>query len=85
MGGLLASIVSAVICLILPKFLSLFSSGKNNHLERDRNQSGITSFPYCTVYKLTGSEWCKFSPQFCERCSSYRKSRDEKLKNLWKW
>ncbi|NLQ04339.1 hypothetical protein FLW85_04005 [Cylindrospermopsis raciborskii MVCC19] len=81
-GGLLASVISAVICLILPKFLSLFSSGKNNHLERDRNR-GITSFPYCTVYKLTGSEWCKFRPQFCGRCSSYRKS--EKLKNLWKW
>ncbi|WP_353930937.1 hypothetical protein WJM97_22205 [Okeanomitos corallinicola TIOX110] len=75
--GLLITVINAVICLGLPKLLSILlslrtkspkPSLKNSALNTEKLE--ISSFPYCTVYDLTGNQFCKFRPQFCHRCSS---------------
>lgn len=71
--GLFITVISALVCLGLPKLLSLRtkppkSSLMNSSLNTEKSE--ISSFPYCTVYNLTGTQFCKFRPQFCHRCSS---------------
>jgi Na+/proline symporter len=63
----LLMLISTVACLILPKFLSILLAAKTSKPQTIR--IGITSFPYCTAYALTGSQGCKFSPNFCDKCS----------------
>jgi hypothetical protein len=62
-------------CLAFPKLLSMFlartklsePSSMGSNLQPTRIE--ITSFPYCTAYALTRSQFCKFSPHFCSQCS----------------
>lgn len=70
--------ISAFACLALPKLLSMLLSCKtrltqpsliDSPLNTARNKIEVTTFPYCTVYPLTGSQFCKFSPKFCSQCS----------------
>jgi hypothetical protein len=78
--AVLITIISAVICIVLPKVLSvllsvktkLFQPGKKN-FSLNTERLAITSFPYCTVYSVTGTQYCKFSPQFCSQCSPSQK------------
>ena len=65
-----------IACLILPRLISIFLSLKTRLTEKletssvlQEVKSEITSFPYCMSYKLTGSQFCKFRPSFCARCS----------------
>jgi hypothetical protein len=72
----LLTIFSTVACAIFPKLLSVivnFSTQKTQKFQAtstwQKTRYGITTFPYCTSYALTGSPACKFSPHFCGRCS----------------
>lgn len=76
--ALFISIISALTCLGLPKFLSLLASFQAKprkpalmDVRLNTENVAVTSFPYCTVYPITGTQFCKFSPQFCSRCSPY--------------
>ncbi|QLE59419.1 hypothetical protein FD725_18060 [Nostoc sp. TCL26-01] len=71
------TLINIVACLVFPKLLSVIldpprvkhtkrlSQGLKSHAARIE----ITSFPYCTAYAITGSQYCKFSPHFCSQCS----------------
>ncbi|MDZ8108382.1 MAG: hypothetical protein RM338_22540 [Nostoc sp. DedQUE12a] len=72
----LLTLLNIAACMALPKLIAIFTanrtkltelSPKNSELQTAKVQ--VTSFPYCTVYPLTGSQYCKFSPDFCDRCS----------------
>ncbi|PLZ97507.1 hypothetical protein CEN50_14945 [Fischerella thermalis CCMEE 5268] len=72
----LLTLISTIACLTFPKLLSIITDPKIKptrllqKVSTPRNtQQGITSFPFCTSYALTGSPSCKFSPHFCGRCS----------------
>ncbi len=65
-----------VACLVLPRLLSIILTLKTQLTEQLEHssvlqevKSEITSFPYCMSYNLTGSQFCKFSPSFCAKCS----------------
>ena len=73
---ILLTLVNIAACMALPKLLSLFMAEKTKFTEALPNGSKLqaakielTSFPYCTAYTLTGSQFCKFSPDFCPNCS----------------
>jgi hypothetical protein len=72
----LLTFINTAACLAFPKLLSIVLTAKGKVTKSSSNNSTaktatvkITSFPYCTVYSLTGSEFCKFSPDFCGKCS----------------
>ena len=79
MDVLLLTIINAVACLALPKLLSMLSMVLLRKPKQSQPLSisssckpaelEITSFPYCTTYTLTGSQFCKFRPRFCSQCS----------------
>ncbi|MBD2362856.1 hypothetical protein H6G36_16980 [Anabaena minutissima FACHB-250] len=77
LDAFLLTLINVLACLALPKLLSLILSppqSKQNHrlpkvAKWRETGRGMTSFPYCTTYTLTGREFCKFSPHFCAKCS----------------
>ena len=76
MDVVLLTVINAGACLVLPKLLSMIVVRKPEQSSlfslasscKSANRK-MTSFPYCTVYSLTGSQFCKFSPRFCDQCS----------------
>jgi hypothetical protein len=77
MDVLLLTAINAGACLVLPKLLSMVLVRKPQQSPAlsvvsscQAAKMEMTSFPYCTVYALTGSQFCKFSPRFCDQCSS---------------
>lgn len=78
LDAFLLTLINLTACLALPKLLSLIlSPAKTKQAQRVAERAtllqssmGITSFPYCTTYSLTGSQFCKFSPHFCAKCSA---------------
>jgi hypothetical protein len=75
----LISMMSAIACLAFPKFLFMLLSLKSKinkpaamNCSLNTAKIATTSFPYCTAYPITGSQFCRFSPQFCSRCSLYQ-------------
>ncbi|MBE9256111.1 MULTISPECIES: hypothetical protein [Dolichospermum] len=76
MDVLFLTVINAGACLALPKLLSIILARKPQESQPfsivsdcQPAKMGITSFPYCTAYALTGSQFCKFSPRFCNQCS----------------
>ncbi|MBE9004129.1 hypothetical protein IQ259_03570 [Fortiea sp. LEGE XX443] len=75
--GIFLTLINAIACLAFPKLLFAILAKRKSHQASataptsQKARVEITSFPYCTVYTLTGNEFCKFSPHFCSRCSSY--------------
>ncbi|MEI6442393.1 MAG: hypothetical protein WCO29_04535 [Nostocales cyanobacterium ELA583] len=73
MDVLLLTVINAGACLVLPKLLSMILVRKPEQFSLDSScnpaNMKMTSFPYCTTYALTGSQFCKFSPRFCDKCS----------------
>jgi hypothetical protein len=76
MDVLLLTVINAGACLALPKLLSMVSVRKPQQSQPfsiavscKPAKMETTSFPYCTAYALTGSQFCKFSPRFCDQCS----------------
>ncbi|MEH2236766.1 hypothetical protein [Nostoc sp.] len=74
--AILLTLVNIAACIALPKILAILLADKIKVTEVSRNGSKLqtakvelTSFPYCTAYSLTGSQFCKFSPDFCSNCS----------------
>ncbi|BDI14681.1 hypothetical protein ANSO36C_04830 [Nostoc cf. commune SO-36] len=74
--AILLTLLNIAACIALPKLLAIFLANKIKLTEALPNVSHlqatkveITSFPYCTVYGLTGKQYCKFSPDFCPKCS----------------
>jgi 3-polyprenyl-4-hydroxybenzoate decarboxylase len=72
----LLTLINIAACMALPKLIAIFTANKTKLTELSGNSSELqtakvklTSFPYCTAYPLTGSQYCKFSPDFCDRCS----------------
>ncbi|MEH1873298.1 hypothetical protein [Nostoc sp.] len=73
---IMLTLLNIAACIALPKLLALFLAQKTKLTEALPNGSKLqaakiklTSFPYCTAYGLTGSQFCKFSPNFCPNCS----------------
>jgi hypothetical protein len=75
MNVLLLTFISAGACLTLPKLLSILVRKSEESpaffMRSNCNPAKMemTTFPYCTAYGLTGSQFCKFSPHFCDQCS----------------
>ncbi|MBW4676824.1 MAG: hypothetical protein KME52_23275 [Desmonostoc geniculatum HA4340-LM1] len=76
MEATLLTLINIAACMALPKLIAIFTANKTKLTELSGNSSELqtakvklTSFPYCTAYPLTGSQYCKFSPDFCDRCS----------------
>jgi hypothetical protein len=73
MDVLLLTVINTGACLVLPKLLSMILVRKPQAFATSSNfklaKMETTSFPYCTAYGLTGSQSCKFSPDFCDQCS----------------
>ncbi len=74
--AILLTLLNITICIAFPKLVAIFLADKTKLNGVSRNGSKLqiakielTSFPYCTVYSLTGSQYCKFSPDFCSKCS----------------
>ncbi|MEH1943451.1 MAG: hypothetical protein V7L01_24970 [Nostoc sp.] len=74
--AILLTLLNIAACMAFPKLLALFLAQKTKLTEALPNASKLqaakiqlTSFPYCTAYQLTGSQYCKFSPDFCAKCS----------------
>ncbi|MDF5734641.1 MULTISPECIES: hypothetical protein [unclassified Nostoc] len=73
---ILLTLLNIAACMALPKLLAILLADKTKVTEALSNGSKLqtarvelTSFPYCTAYGLTGSQFCKFSPNFCSSCS----------------
>jgi hypothetical protein len=74
--AILLALLNITVCMALPKLLAILLTEKTKLTEAFPNSSKsqtarvkLTSFPYCTAYPLTGSQFCKFSPHFCAKCS----------------
>ncbi|MDZ7955995.1 hypothetical protein [Nostoc sp. DedQUE09] len=74
--AIMLTLLNIAACIALPKLLAILLADKTKLTETLANGSKLqtakiqlTSFPYCTVYPLTGSQYCKFSPDFCAKCS----------------
>ncbi len=74
--AILLTLINIAVCLAFPKLLAIFLAPKAKSTEPSLKGSKLqtarvelTSFPYCTVYTLTSSQFCKFSPRFCAKCS----------------
>ncbi|NMG06302.1 hypothetical protein DP117_05240 [Brasilonema sp. UFV-L1] len=72
----LLTLINITVCLAFPKILSIIMATKTKCSQLwqrsskiQKNKTEITSFPFCTSYALTRRPFCKFSPNFCERCS----------------
>lgn len=72
----LLTLINTIACLAFPKLLSIILSAKRKPTEPSINGSSspkvivpITTFPYCTAHALTGSQFCRFRPHFCDRCT----------------
>ncbi|MBD6618584.1 hypothetical protein FNW02_22830 [Komarekiella sp. 'clone 1'] len=76
MNAILLTLINTAACLALPRLLTIVLAPKPKsaelspkRLKLHRARVELTNFPYCTVYTLTGSQFCKFSPHFCDKCS----------------
>ena len=76
--AILLTLLNIAACMALPKVLAIFLADKTKLSEALPNgyklqtaRVELTSFPYCTAYPLTGSQFCKFSPDFCPDCSPH--------------
>ncbi len=76
--AILLTLLNIAACMALPKLFAILLANKTKLTEKLPNGSKLqtarvelTSFPYCTAYSLTGSQFCKFSPDFCVKCSPY--------------
>ncbi|QKQ77704.1 hypothetical protein FBB35_07440 [Nostoc sp. TCL240-02] len=76
MDAILLTLLNITFCVAFPKLVAMLLADKTNSNKVSRNGSKLqvakielTSFPYCTAYSLTGSQYCKFSPDFCSKCS----------------
>ncbi|MEH2282334.1 MAG: hypothetical protein V7K90_13565 [Nostoc sp.] len=74
--GIMLTLLNIAACVAFPKLVAILLADKTKLSETFSNGSKLqaakiqlTSFPYCTAYQLTGSQYCKFSPDFCSRCS----------------
>ncbi len=72
---LFLTLVSTIACITLPKLISILNPQQPNASQRRvitirKAPNDITSFPYCASYILTKTPACKFSPSFCDRCTS---------------
>ncbi|MBN3890535.1 MULTISPECIES: hypothetical protein [unclassified Nostoc] len=74
--AIMLTLLNIAACIALPKILAILLADKTKLTETLANGSKLqvakielTSFPYCTAYPLTGSQFCKFSPDFCANCS----------------
>ncbi len=74
--ALFLTLVNVAACLTFPKLLSLITAPEVKRIKPLQNLSSsrkatgeLTTFPYCTSYALTQAPSCKFSPNFCDRCS----------------
>ncbi|MEH2124325.1 hypothetical protein [Nostoc sp.] len=74
--GIMLTLLNIAACIALPRILAILLADKTKLTETLVNGSKLqaakiqlTSFPYCTAYQLTGSQYCKFSPDFCANCS----------------
>ncbi|MBE8965553.1 hypothetical protein IQ277_04630 [Nostocales cyanobacterium LEGE 12452] len=74
--AIMLTLLNIAACIALPKILAILLADKTKLTETLANGSKLqaakielTSFPYCTVYPVTGSQYCKFSPDFCAKCS----------------
>ncbi|MDZ8239199.1 MAG: hypothetical protein RMZ69_18955 [Nostoc sp. ChiQUE01a] len=74
----LLTLINIAACIALPKLIAILTTNRTKLTELSLNNSELqtaklklTSFPYCTVYPMTGSQYCKFSPDFCDRCSPH--------------
>ncbi|MDZ8086034.1 MAG: hypothetical protein RMY16_10790 [Nostoc sp. DedQUE12b] len=74
--AIMLTLLNIAACIALPKLLAILLADKTKLTETLANGSKLqtakiqlTSFPYCTVYPVTGSQYCKFSPDFCAKCS----------------
>ncbi|MCC5644903.1 hypothetical protein LC607_18550 [Nostoc sp. CHAB 5824] len=72
----LLTLLNIAACMALPKLLGILVADQTKLTEALHNGSKsqtarveLTSFPYCTAYAVTGSQFCKFSPDFCAKCS----------------
>jgi hypothetical protein len=75
--ALLLTLLNAVACLAFPKMLSVVLNREpkavqksQKTLELKKATVEVMSFPFCVTQKLTSGPTCKFSPNFCVRCSS---------------
>ncbi len=75
---LLLTLTSGIICVALPKLISLICPRQTNQnkpvskgLKPLEVKQNITTFPYCTNYMFTENPSCKFSPNFCPQCSNH--------------
>ncbi|MFS0514557.1 hypothetical protein ACEYW6_07510 [Nostoc sp. UIC 10607] len=73
---ILLTLLNIAACMALPKLLAILLADRTKVTETLANSSKLqtakielTSFPYCTAYPVTGSQFCKFSPDFCVKCS----------------
>lgn len=73
---ILLTLLNIAACVGFPKLVAILLADKTKLTEALPNGSKLqtarvklTSFPYCTAYGLTGSQFCKFSPDFCAKCS----------------
>lgn len=74
--AVLLTLINTVACLAFPKVLSMILSPKAKPSESLPHGSSspkvivpITTFPYCTAHAITGSQFCRFRPSFCDRCT----------------
>ncbi|MBN4004780.1 hypothetical protein [Nostoc sp. LPT] len=74
--AIMLTLLNIAACIALPKILAILLADKTKLTEVLANGSKLqtakielTSFPYCTVYPVTGSQFCKFNPDFCAKCS----------------
>jgi hypothetical protein len=74
--AILLTLINAAACMAFPKLVAILLADKTKPHEVSRDGSNLetakvelTSFPYCTAYSLTSSQYCKFSPDFCSNCS----------------
>ena len=73
---ILLTLLNIAACVAFPRLVAILLADKTKLTEALPNGSKLqtakvelTSFPYCTSYQLTGSQFCKFSPDFCAKCS----------------
>ncbi|ODH02225.1 hypothetical protein A4S05_25450 [Nostoc sp. KVJ20] len=76
MDTIMLTLLNIAACIALPKILAIILAEKTKLTEALQDGSKLqtakielTSFPYCTAYPVTGSQFCKFSPDFCAKCS----------------
>ncbi len=71
---IMLTLISSFTCLVLPRLLSIIldpriRNNKSLFANFTPHTNQLTSFPYCMSYRLTGGPSCRFSPDFCPKCS----------------